>query len=141
MRRVVLSLLAALFVAAGCTSSGVVGAGPIPVPPGAPPSSSVPSAPAPAQLAWQPCAELECATLQVPLDHADPAGRKIEIALNRKKAGDPSRRIGSLLINPGGPGGSGITSLPLILGRLSSEVKARFDVVGFDPRGVGMSTP
>jgi len=102
----------------------------------------VPSTTLPADtLAWQPCGKLECATLQVPLDHAAPNGRKIGIALNRQRAIDPKRRIGSLLVNPGGPGGSGVESLPLILARLSTEVKAQFDIVSFDPRGVGKSAP
>ncbi len=105
------------------------------------PASTLPPPPPPAPLGWTRCGNLECATLEVPLDYAAPGGRKIGIALNRRRASQPDRRIGSLLVNPGGPGGSGIENLPLILGRLSSEVKARFDVVGFDPRGVGQSAP
>jgi len=77
----------------------------------------------------------------VPLDAADLGGRQIGIALNRQRATDPGRRIGSLLVNPGGPGGSGVDGLPALLDRLSEKVKARFDVVGFDPRGVGRSAP
>ena len=118
--------------------------------PGSAPTAPAPTAPAttaPVRTApappptWTRCGQLECATLQVPLDHSDPAGRKIGIALNRRRASDPARRIGSLLVNPGGPGGSGVDNLPLILGRLSARVKAQFDVVGFDPRGVGRSAP
>lgn len=92
-------------------------------------------------LDWQPCGQLECATLQVPLDAADLGGRQIGIALNRHRASDPNRRIGSLLVNPGGPGASGVDALPALLDRLSPRVQARFDVVGFDPRGVGRSSP
>lgn len=120
------------------------------------PASSVPSEPGvtgaapaarlappttPAPLAWSRCGPLECAGLAVPLDHDQPGGRQITIALNRRRATDPGRRIGSLLVNPGGPGASGVDLLPGLLGRLSSAVKARFDVIGFDPRGTGRSSP
>ncbi|WP_224391157.1 alpha/beta hydrolase [Pseudonocardia sp. ICBG1293] len=82
----------------------------------------------------------DCARVQVPLDYGDPGGSRGEVALLRVKArGD---RIGSLLVNPGGPGGSGM-SLAAALGPVwrDSPVGERFDVVGFDPRGVGASTP
>ena len=132
----------------------LIGAGPVPTtsaPPtsasttttAAPPPTTAAAAPptAPPPLAWTRCGQLECATLFVPLDHRQPAGRQIGIALNRRRAGDPARRIGSLLVNPGGPGASGVDLLPSILGRLSTGVKARFDIVGFDPRGTGRSAP
>jgi pimeloyl-ACP methyl ester carboxylesterase len=92
------------------------------------------------QLDWQACGELECATLVVPMDYAEPDGETIEIAVSRSTAtGD---RIGSLLINPGGPGSSGIDALSSIaLPRFGAEVVERYDVVGFDPRGVASSTP
>jgi len=77
----------------------------------------------------------------VPLDYGQPAGRQISIALNRRPARDRTRRIGSLLVNPGGPGASGVDLLPTLLDRIPTEVQARFDVVGFDPRGVGKSSP
>ena len=79
--------------------------------------------------------------MAVPVDHDDPDGATIELGLVRYAAGDPDRRIGSLLLNPGGPGGSGIELAyfaPFILG---DAVLDRFDVIGFDPRGVGESTP
>ena len=157
MRRVVLPALVSLVLAAGCSvAEGVIGAGPLPsttasttAPPGsAPPepppgSSGVPpaSTPAAGALTWARCGALECATLQVPLDHDQPGGRQIGIALNRRPATDRARRIGSLLVNPGGPGASGVDFLPALLGRISSTVKARFDVIGFDPRGTGRSSP
>jgi pimeloyl-ACP methyl ester carboxylesterase len=93
---------------------------------------------------WQPCGDdfpgLECATAEVPLDYDRPGGKKTELALARVPAtGD---KIGSLFINPGGPGGSGVG---LVLGGfgqfLSDNLGGRFDVVGFDPRGVGASDP
>ncbi|MFC7586245.1 alpha/beta fold hydrolase [Nonomuraea antimicrobica] len=101
--------------------------------------------PASAQsIAWAPCAEntaVECGTLTVPVDYAKPDGEKFELALARRKATDPAARIGSLVINPGGPGGSGVEA---VLGDwlgFSSELTSRFDVVGFDPRGVARSHP
>jgi len=105
------------------------------------------SGPNPPPLTWTPCEDnAECATLSVPLDYAHPKRKSIEIALLRTRATDPSRRIGSLLVNPGGPGDAG-TPLPLSLrnaalraGGSSAEIFSRFDVVGFDPRGVGKST-
>ncbi|PRZ33878.1 alpha/beta hydrolase family protein [Antricoccus suffuscus] len=93
-------------------------------------------------LAWAPCGDdgLECASLKVPLDYDNP-GDTIEIKLDRYKAKDPDKRIGVLLGNPGGPGGSGIDFLPAWYGGLSDEIKDSFDVVSFDPRGVGQSDP
>ncbi len=91
-------------------------------------------------LDWSACGDLECATAVVPLDWDDPEGGTITLAVNRHQAtGD---RIGSLLINPGGPGGSGIDALSSIaLGRFGEDVIARYDLIGFDPRGVASSTP
>ena len=95
---------------------------------------------------WSPCYRstgfpFECTTVQVPLDHAAPRGAAISIAVVRLPATDPARRIGSLFFNPGGPGGSGVDFV-LQLGPYlySNEVRARFDMVGFDPRGVYRST-
>ncbi len=102
-------------------------------------------------LIWRDChtddtpARLECATLRVPLDWSRPDGTKITLALNRLPATDPAHQVGPLLINPGGPGGSGTAVVAqggMFLG--SPELKPvleRFDVVGFDPRGAGESTP
>jgi pimeloyl-ACP methyl ester carboxylesterase len=93
-------------------------------------------------LAWTPCGgTFQCARLEVPLDYANPQARSIELALVRQPARDPSRRIGALLINPGGPGGSGVEITRFLAVALAGEVQARFDIVGFDPRGVGGSTP
>lgn len=96
------------------------------------------------ELAWGECDDglpgAECTTYEVPLDHDDPDGERLEIAVKRfpAKSGDV---IGSLLVNPGGPGGSGydfVDHAPYIV---SDAVRDRFDVVGFDPRGVGRSSP
>jgi pimeloyl-ACP methyl ester carboxylesterase len=95
------------------------------------------------RVVWQPCGDgFECASIRVPLDYDRPHGRTIEIAMIRLPAKDPARRIGSLFTNPGGPGTSGIGHVRS-LARLAypPNVRARFDIVGFDPRGVGASTP
>lgn len=83
---------------------------------------------------------IECATIGVPVDHSDPNGPTIEIALARVEASGDDR-IGSLLFNPGGPGGSGIDLLAGVAAIVPRELARRFDLVSFDPRGVGMSAP
>ncbi|WP_405869523.1 alpha/beta hydrolase [Streptomyces sp. NBC_00005] len=83
----------------------------------------------------------QCATLKAPLDWAEPKGDTIGIALIRAKAsGDASTRIGSLVFNFGGPGGSGVTTLPSF-GEDYAKLRTRYDLVSFDPRGVGRSAP
>jgi pimeloyl-ACP methyl ester carboxylesterase len=96
-------------------------------------------------LAWQPCADpsqngFDCATAEVPLNYQDPEGSTIELALVRHSATDPARRIGSLFFNPGGPGGSGTESLPAWLELFPATLRARFDLISWDPRGIGEST-
>ncbi len=85
----------------------------------------------------------ECARLKVPLDYQDPQGKTTQVAVLRLPAqGEPGQRIGSLVLNPGGPGGSGMTqATSFIAAHAKSPLLQRFDVVGFDPRGVGSSTP
>lgn len=85
----------------------------------------------------------ECARLEVPLDYQNPDGRTVQIALLRVPArGEPNTRIGSLLLNPGGPGFAGMGHATDMAEKLSdSPVTERFDLIGFDPRGVGASTP
>jgi pimeloyl-ACP methyl ester carboxylesterase len=111
------------------------------------PAAAQPPPPAPAPtLRWSPCHQdlgpFECATLQVPLDYDHPGRNPIRIGLVRLPATSPEDRIGSLLVNPGGPGGSGV-ELVLLAGQFlySDEVRARFDLVGFDPRGIITSSP
>src|SRR5215210_2523682 len=115
-----------------------------------------------AGLVWIPCAApfvtsatpvvdpaqfppgLQCATLSVPLDYRQPEGEQITIGLNRLPALDPEQRIGSLVFNPGGPGGAATEIIALeALGAplFTPAVRAHFDIVGMDPRGVGTSTP
>ncbi|MGW0521447.1 alpha/beta hydrolase [Crossiella sp. NPDC003009] len=92
------------------------------------------------QLSWAPCAALaglECATVVVPMDYAKPGAERVQVAISRRKATDQAGRRGVLLVNPGGPGGSGL-GLP---NRFAGQPVGRvYDVVGFDPRGVGQST-
>jgi pimeloyl-ACP methyl ester carboxylesterase len=105
-----------------------------------PPGSAGPPVP---RLRWAPCGDgLECTTARVPLDHDRPSGATISLALIRLPASGPGRRIGSIFLNPGGPGNSGIDAVRHA-GRslFSAEVRARFDLVGLDPRGIGASTP
>ncbi|MBC8363911.1 MAG: alpha/beta fold hydrolase [Actinobacteria bacterium] len=90
-------------------------------------------------LKWRPCEDLECSSIEVPMVHDDPSQGTIRIALNRYSA-RPGGRIGVLLVNPGGPGGSGV-DLVADMGWILDQVVPGFDVIGFDPRGVGGSTP
>jgi pimeloyl-ACP methyl ester carboxylesterase len=97
-------------------------------------------------LHWTPCpAEgtgVECAMLSVPLNYADPSGRHIQLALDMVPATVPaSKQQGILLVNPGGPGGDGLPLAAQVAAGLAPSVAAQYDVVGFDPRGVGSSVP
>jgi pimeloyl-ACP methyl ester carboxylesterase len=93
-------------------------------------------------VSWSPCRDgFECAMVPTPLDHGDPQGVQIDISVIRLPAGDPGQRIGSLMLNPGGPGSSGVDLARGIAKILPLEVRARFDIVGFDPRGTNRSTP
>ncbi|MFI7348006.1 alpha/beta hydrolase [Streptomyces sp. NPDC049936] len=101
-----------------------------------------PAVPAP-ELDWRPCPEdgrYDCATATMPLDHANPGGRTIDLAVVRRKATDAARRVGTLLFNPGGPGGPGTVQMPQNYESFPAEVRERFDIVSWDPRGVGNST-
>ncbi len=98
-----------------------------------------------ARLAWKKCGTtahptLQCASLKVPLDHSDPRGRKITLALSRVPHTAKTTQ-GPLLVNPGGPGGSGLTLAGFVASALPAKVAAQYDVIGFDPRGVGRSDP
>ncbi|MFV2173307.1 alpha/beta hydrolase [Actinomadura sp. LOL_016] len=91
---------------------------------------------------WRDCGGgFQCATVQVPLDYARPQSEKVGISVIRLPARDKSQRIGSLLTNPGGPGGSGIGFARQAAAAFGSDLRERFDIVGFDPRGVGESDP
>lgn len=97
-------------------------------------------------LQWTPCGELpgqvrECAHLSVPLDYADPTGPTISLALARIPARGPGPREGSILVDPGGPGISGVDEILTLPDQLSPQVEARYDVVGWDRRAVARSSP
>ncbi|TMR95728.1 alpha/beta hydrolase [Nonomuraea basaltis] len=88
-------------------------------------------------------ASVECATVRVPLDYREPWGQSIKLALNRIKAkvSRDANHLGTLLINPGGPGASGRKLTEYVSSALPANVSERYDIVGFDPRGVGGSEP
>jgi hypothetical protein len=97
------------------------------------------------KIAFTPCAEnasLDCGTLNVPMDYQKPYGEKVGIAVIRARATNPAKRIGVVVGNPGGPGISGVD---FVIGGINSpafaRLRERFDVVSFDPRGVGRSRP
>jgi pimeloyl-ACP methyl ester carboxylesterase len=99
---------------------------------------------APAKITWQPCPAqptVDCGTVRAPLDYAHPGGASITLGLARHKASDPAHRVGTLFVNPGGPGGSGVEIAEFAELVFSPQLNARFDIVGIDPRGVGASTP
>ncbi|MGW7364976.1 alpha/beta hydrolase [Streptomyces sp. NPDC054841] len=131
---------AGVLVAVGAAVTGLVAA--------VPSASAGPAEPAASQagaLKWTSCAtekypRLECAQLAVPLDHTDPHSRRISLALSRVR--HTARTFqGPLLVNPGGPGGSGRKLAGFVAASLPVKVAAQYDVVGFDPRGVGASKP
>ena len=94
------------------------------------------------KLDWSTCYEdFECADLRVPIDYADLKVGSFKIALLRYKAQDQKNRIGSLIVNPGGPGGSGVDYAYNAEYIFDPDVLDRFDIVGFDPRGVDRSAP
>jgi pimeloyl-ACP methyl ester carboxylesterase len=95
-------------------------------------------------LDWQPCFDdgFTCARAHVPLDYDDPSGPQISLRLARLASTDPDRRIGTLFVNPGGPGNPGVDFVVLAAREvLSARLRARFDIVSFDPRGVAGSAP
>lgn len=122
--------------AASATASPAV-AQPSPVPP-SPSGAAVPPPP----LVWKGCDNgFQCATLTVPLVDTDPGRGTIDLALTRRRTAEPSRRLGSLVVNPGGPGASAVGFLRDAWEQVPPEVRKRFDLVAFDPRGVGGSAP
>ncbi|MFF9901981.1 alpha/beta hydrolase [Streptomyces olivaceus] len=138
MRRTWLAVLAvtvgAAAVASGVSQMATAGM----------PSRPQASAPPRSPLRWGECpgpaqAALTCARLAVPLDYRHPDGRTIDIEVSRSASTKPADKRGVLLLNPGGPGLPGLT-VPALM-KLPEEVRDRYDVIGFDPRGVGHSTP
>jgi pimeloyl-ACP methyl ester carboxylesterase len=93
------------------------------------------------RLDWRDCDDgFQCATAEVPLDYARPNGAKVSLAVIRRPAVDQAHRIGSLFLNPGGPGGSAVDFVREVP-PVAFQLVSKFDVVGFDPRGVGASRP
>ncbi|MFE2030170.1 alpha/beta hydrolase [Streptomyces hygroscopicus] len=96
--------------------------------------------------AWRRCqadlpAEYQCATIKVPLDYRAPQGKRITMAISRIKSTAPDKRHGVLFFNPGGPGGPGL-DMPLYMkDTLPKAARQTYDLIGFDPRGVGRSSP
>jgi pimeloyl-ACP methyl ester carboxylesterase len=138
--------LAALCLALGaCSGEGDRAAAPSPASPSAAASPTAVPSPLPsppAVLTWADCeGDFECATLRVPLDAAAPEVGSLDLAVTRRRAADASARIGSLVVNPGGPGASAVDYLQAAWSAVPVAVRDRFDLVAFDPRGVGRSAP
>ncbi|MZF84495.1 alpha/beta hydrolase [Streptomyces sp. SID5643] len=135
MRKRAAALCGAAVVLAGTFTAG-------PAEAGAPGTASTVRT---AEPAWESCATedyptLQCASLKVPLDHRRPHGEKISLALSRVPHTARTYQ-GPLLVNPGGPGGSGLSLAGFVASSLPAKVAAQYDVIGFDPRGVGASEP
>ncbi|MEO3809221.1 alpha/beta hydrolase [Sphaerisporangium sp. B11E5] len=141
-RHTAAALTAAALLVPACSAQGDAN------PPGDPPAATARNDAPSAALAtyysqkinWTSCREgFQCGKVNVPLDYADPGGERIQISVIRLPA--TGRRIGSILLNPGGPGGSGIEYARAAKTVLTPAILSRFDAVGFDPRGVGESAP
>ncbi|WP_157295104.1 alpha/beta hydrolase [Paractinoplanes globisporus] len=107
---------------------------------------SAAAAPTAGTVRWAECTEegllgFDCATTEVPLDYDKPHGATTTIALARRPADDPAHKIGTIFVNPGGPGGPGRGMVTVAGEIVAPDVLARFDLVGFDPRGIGASDP
>ena len=143
MRHVLpVAVVAAAATIAGCLAGCTSGS---PQAPGTPSAAAPGAAPAVSPPSWHPCGQgtaMQCASLQVPLDYSHPGGRKITLALSRVPAtAPPSERQGALLVNPGGPGGPGVSWAAFVAGGLPRSIASKYDIIGFDTRGVGSSVP
>ena len=141
-----LVVLAGALVAAGCGVPGSPAAQTAPAhrhqAPAVPSTTTSTTQPPVTPMVWSPCqGGLQCGTLVVPLDYAHPNGPTIGIAVARHPAEVPAARIGSLVIDPGGPGVSGIDDMANELNSLTPQLIDDFDIVVFDPRGVERSDP
>ena len=153
--RLAAALCTSLALAACSPGVAAPAAAPVPAvstdPAGASPSASPSASAGPASprptptavaLRWRSCQPgFQCSTLRVPLDDRAPAKGTLDLALTRVLATGPATRIGSLVVNPGGPGASAVQFLQQAATELPAAVRARFDLVAFDPRGVGGSAP
>ncbi|MFD8301428.1 alpha/beta hydrolase [Streptomyces sp. NPDC059690] len=146
--RAALLLAAVALLVSACSTSGPArSAGGAPEAVLAALPRSTPSALAPyygQKLNWRDCGVpgFQCATMRAPLDYAHPGGKDVKLAVARKRATGKGKPLGSLLVNPGGPGGSAIGYLQQYAGiGYPAEVRARYDMVAVDPRGVARSEP
>lgn len=119
------SALAALLVVASCGSG----------------RDKAPESAGATPLEWTSCNGVECATLDVPFDYTDPSRGTFTLKVSRQRALKPSERIGVLIVNPGGPGGPGVSLAQNAAFYFSRDVIDHFDIVAWDPRGTGESTP
>jgi pimeloyl-ACP methyl ester carboxylesterase len=141
VRRLALATLALALLVSGCTGDAPeVAPSPVPSPSV---SGREPDALAPfyeQQAEWAACGRFDCATIEVPLDYDDPEGRRIELAMLKRPANEQDTKVGTLFVNPGGPGVSGVQFARLSDALFTEPVLDNFDIVGWDPRGVGEST-
>jgi pimeloyl-ACP methyl ester carboxylesterase len=156
-----MALIALIALLAGCTSSISGHGSQVPAGSTSAPSTqgSSPTPAPPTALAFSDCSGLfnlsaagippdrlhklhfDCAQLPVPLDYAKPNGATLSIEVMRVRYADQPHRVGSLLVNPGGPGASGVFLAISLAAALDTDVLQHFDIIGFDPRGVGLSAP
>ena len=90
---------------------------------------------------WKKCGDIECTTISVPFDYASPELGSFTLPLTRLRALDDDLRQGVLLVNPGGPGAPGTSLAQNAAYYFSKDLMTQFDIVGWDPRGTGASTP
>jgi pimeloyl-ACP methyl ester carboxylesterase len=139
--KALLAALLLLLTACSAPAAVPVPAGSPPDAPAAPPALGTNGAAVPV-LHWSPChGKFQCAAASVPLSYREPKGAAITLSVIRLPASDPARRIGSLFFNFGGPGTGGVGELTRFADRNPGELRARFDLVSFDPRGIGGSAP
>lgn len=147
MKRTLAALVVSTTLLAACSTSGSNEAAKEPTTTtrssttdgGSPSTTGTPEAGA-RTIDWSDCGGgFECGTITVPLDYTKPDGETIDVGVTRHPAEKPDERIGALFVNPGGPGGSAV-ELARSFGR-AGTIGDRFDIVGFDPRGVGESSP
>ena len=135
-------LVSLAVVAAACGTSGSSGTSTRSTPPTT--SAALPAPAPPPPITWTTCpthADVQCGTVPVPLDYAHPTAGTIVLAVSRIPAGGGTAASGTLVVNPGGPGESGNQILPIEYPLLPAVVRSSTDVVSFDPRGTGASSP
>ena len=153
-RAIAVLSVVALSTLPGCSPVANLGVAPVPPPPTkVAPEPPVPPPKAaleplsvngavPPRLRWRGCGgSFQCATATVPVDYNQPHGATIALSVVRLPAADPAHRIGSLFVNFGGPGTGGVGELESLGPRYPDVLRQRFDLISFDPRGVGGSTP